>query len=88
MHDGTLVSVRLCPEEGRLSELLKLPEDIRQSKRHLKVAAAANPDNGPLRKSYPGFSAKSFFGGKVTNEFNDFLAELKEEGEEEDKSSK
>jgi hypothetical protein len=81
VHDGTLVSARLCPEEGRLSDLLKLPVDIQQSTRHLKFAAEVNPDEGPLRMSYPGFSAKSFFGGKVTKEFTDFLAKMKEEEE-------
>ncbi len=81
LNDGT-VSARLCPEEGRLSDLLKLPVYIEQSTRHLNYAAEVNPDDGPLRMSYPGFQAKSFYGGKVTEEFTAFFAEHKEEEEE------
>lgn len=82
-HGGKVVSARLCPEEGKLSDLLRMPIDIRQSKFHLAAAAKSNPEDGPLRDSYPGFSAKSFFGGKVTKEFVNFLAEMKEEEDEE-----
>lgn len=85
VNNGTMVSARLCPEEGKLSDLLKLPVHIEQSTRHLKLAEKSNPDDGPIRKSYPGASAKSFFGGKVTEEFAKFLAEeMKEEEEEEE----
>lgn len=81
---GEVVSLRLCPEKGKLSDLLKLPFKIEQSTFHLKVAAKNNPDDGPLRESYPGFSAKSFFGGQVSKEFANFLAEMKLEEEEDD----
>ena len=81
---GKGVSLRLCPEKGKLSDLLKLPFDIGQSTYHLKVAAKNNPDDGPLRESYPGFSAKSFFGGQVSKDFANFLAEMKEDEEDDE----
>lgn len=81
---GKGVSLRLCPEKGKLSDLLKLPFDTRQSTYHLKVAAKNNPDDGPLRESYPGFSAKSFFGGQVSKDFANFLAEMKEDEEDDE----
>jgi hypothetical protein len=74
-NDGKTVIRTLCPNHGKLSDLLKIPEQIFQSIRHMKVAAKENPDDGPMRMSYPGFAAKSFFGGNVAKELLDIMNE-------------
>ena len=53
LADETTVSKRLCPPHGKLGELLKVPEEITQSIRHMKLAASENPDDGPLRMGDP-----------------------------------
>lgn len=65
----------LCPDSGNIDELLKVPEHIMPSVRHMTVAAMSNPDDGPLRASYPGFMTKSFFGGKLSRDYLDALLE-------------
>jgi hypothetical protein len=75
MEDDDVVTCSLCPTSGELANLLKIPEQVMSSTRNLKLAAIKNPDNGPLRMSYPGFASKSFFGGKMTKEFLDALDE-------------
>lgn len=72
---GTMVKCWQCPPVGRVCDLLKVPEYIRQSTRHLVQAAKLNPDDGLLRMSYPGFTSKSFFGGNVAQSIMDNMAE-------------
>jgi len=60
--NGKMLSCRLCPREGKIGELLKVPVRVESSVRHMKVAALENPDDGPMRMSYPGFGARSLFG--------------------------
>ena len=84
LQDEVTVSSRLCPESGKLSNLLRIPEEILHSTRNMKKAAIENPDDGPLRTSYPGFMAKSYFGGMLTKEFSEFFSNNMEEGENEE----
>eukprot|EP01082_Thalassiosira_pseudonana_P007235 g6586.t1 g6586 contig23:811509-812809(+) len=73
LDDEKTVTCRLCPDSGKLKQLLKMPVDITQSIRNMKIAEKENPDNGPMRKSYPGFRAKSFFGGNIVRDFVQFF---------------
>ena len=82
LDDEKTVSKRPCPDHGRLGALLKVPEDITQSIRHMKLAASENPDDGPLRMSYPGFMAKSYYGGNVSKKFFDITDEGDENAED------
>eukprot|EP00804_Cyclotella_cryptica_P004500 CCRYP_017637-RA/>CCRYP_017637-RA protein AED:0.09 eAED:0.09 QI:248/1/1/1/0.75/0.6/5/471/377 len=82
--DGKSVIRTLCPDNGKLSDLLRIPEQIFQSIRHMKLAAKENPDDGPMRMSYPGFAAKSFFGGIVAKEFFDVKNHDMSEGDEDE----
>lgn len=82
LDDERTISKYLCPNHGKLSELLKIPEEICSSIRNMKLAAVENPDDGPLRMSYPGFRSKSFFGGKVAKEFFGITDEGDEYAEE------
>lgn len=75
----------LCPENGKLSDLLKVSEEIFHSVRHMKLAAMYNPDDGPMRLSYPGFMAKSFFGGNVSKKFLDIMKEASNENDDDEK---
>ena len=86
--DEKTVIRTLCPDHGKLSDLLTIPEHIFQSIRHMKLAARENPDDGPMRMSYPGFAAKSFFGGNVAKEFLDVMNEHESEGHEDDEDNK
>ena len=80
--DGETVIRTLSPNRGKLCDLLKVPEEIQHSVRHLNLAARENPDDGPLRMSYPGFMAKSFFGGNVSKKFLDALDEMYDDEDE------
>lgn len=73
LDDEKTMTCRLCPDSGKLKQLLKMPVDITQSIRNMKIAEKENPDNGPMRKSYPGFTAKSFFGGNIVRDFVQFF---------------
>lgn len=73
LDDEKTMTCRLCPDSGKLKQLLKMPVDITQSIRNMKIAEKENPDNGPMRKSYPGFRAKSFFGGNIVRDFVQFF---------------
>ncbi|KAL3775735.1 hypothetical protein ACHAW5_005890 [Stephanodiscus triporus] len=75
LGDGVTMKIWQCPEAGKICDLLKVPEEIVPSVRHMKLAANLNPDDGPLRMSYPGFAAKSFFGGIVAKDYMEALAE-------------
>ncbi len=79
---GTALAARPCPDRGAISGLLRVPEAIAPSARNMKLAATSNPDDGPLRASYPGFAAKSYFGGSVAGGFLDALAESDDGGSE------
>lgn len=78
MDDKQTVTSTLCPDHGKLNELLNVPQEICHSIRNMKLAAIENPDDGPLRMSYPGFRSKSFYGGCVAKEF---FGVMDEEGE-------
>jgi hypothetical protein len=82
LRDGCTLRVRQCPDSGSLSELLRVPDDIVPSVRHMKLASDANPDDGPMRMSYPGFAAKNYFGGSVAVNYMDALAESDDDDEE------
>ena len=78
---------------GKVNSILQQQPKVTLRSKSLKVLIVLSlrskthntfRSSGPLRDSYPGFSAKSFFGGKVTKEFVNFLAEMKEEEDEED----
>ncbi len=75
LGDKDALRAWLCPESGKIDELLRVPENIMPSVRHMKVATISNPDDGPLRASYPGFMTKSFFGGIVSKDYLDALLE-------------
>jgi len=82
---GTMVHCRQCPTKGKVHDLLKVPESIMQSTRHLVQAAKLNPDDGKLRMSYPGFTSKSFFGGNLAQSIMDDMAEGDDEDDDEEK---
>ena len=48
----------------------------------MKLAASENPDDGPLRMSYPGFMSKSYYGGNVSKKFFDTTEEGDEDVED------
>jgi len=82
MSDECTVSCFLCPASGKLEQLLKDPKHIRHSYAHELIAEKENPDDGPLRMSYPGFRAKSYFGGRLSEQFRSLHIQ-EEEGDEE-----
>jgi hypothetical protein len=82
LNDGCTLRIRPCPDTGSISELLRVPDAIVPSVRHMKLASNANPDDGPMRMSYPGFVAKSYFGGSVAVNYMDALAESDDDGGE------
>jgi hypothetical protein len=80
---GQIVKCWQCPAYGKINDLLKVPESINVSIRNLHRAALLNPDDGPMRRSYPGFKSKSFYGGEVHPEFMEAMAQVSEEEKEE-----
>ena len=87
LHDGCTLCVRQCPDSGSISELLRVPDDIVPSVRNMKLASDANPDDGPMRMSYPGFAAKSYFGGCVAPNYMDALAESDNDDDDDDEAA-
>lgn len=73
-----------CPTHGQINDLLKVPETINVSIRNMNLAALLNPDDGPMRRSYPGLRSKSFYGGEVHPEFMEAMAQLSEEEEQDE----
>ena len=80
---GTRVKCWQCPTHGKINDLLKVPETINVSIRHMNRAALLNPDDGPMRRSFPGYKSKSFYGGEVHPEYMEAMAQVREEQEEE-----
>lgn len=87
LRDGCTLRVRQCPDSGSISQLLRVPHDIVPSVRNMKLASDANPDDGPMRMSYPGFAAKSYFGGGVASNYMDALAESDDDDDDFDESA-
>ena len=85
---GTRVKCWQCPSHGRIKDLLKVPETINVSIRHMNRAALLNPDDGPMRRSFPGYKSKSFYGGEVHPEYMEAMAQVSEEEQEEEKEER
>lgn len=87
LGDGVTMRQWQCPETGRICDLLRVPEEIVPSVRHMNLAANLNPDDGPMRMSYPaypGFATKSYFGGNLEKDYMEALTEVSDEAEESD----